>query len=146
MKDEIFYFIPELLSFLIILVCITALLLSTKFFGRYGLYAYSIDCNHNFKYSSFKTYTIFINFKLYHLRSSIVFDNICRRQYINNILTEQYGEKPEKNSLKLDFSDICFFVIVMQIAFCHPTFINSERVNLHSELEKIFSPVFYLFI
>ena len=39
-----------------------------------------------------------------------------------------------------------FFVIVMQIAVWHPAVINSECVNLHSELEKIFSPVFYLFI
>ena len=143
MKDEIFYFIPELLSFLIILVCITAILLSTKFFGRYGLYAYSIDCNHNFKYSSFKTYTIFINFNLYLLRSSIVFDNICRRQYINRIV---WRKTREKQSV-IRFFGYMFFCYRNANSLLPPNFYQFRACKLAFRIRKnLFSSIlsFYL--
>lgn len=142
MTDEIFYFIPELLSFLTLLVCITTILLATKFFGRYGLYAYSaiVTITSNIQVLKLTQYSLISNPIAL---GTVLFSTTFA---VDNILTEYYGEKAAKKGLYISFFGYMFFVIVMQIAVWHPAVINSECVNLHSELEKIFSPVFYLFI
>ena len=137
-----FHFLPEFLSIFTLAVSFVTILCATKFLGKYGLYIYSVivTITSNIQVLKLTQYSLISNPVAL---GTVLFSTTFA---VDNILTEYYGAKAAKKGLYISFFGYMFFVIVMQIAVLHPIVINTECVNLHLELEKIFSPVFYLFI
>ena len=142
MAISILHFLPELLSTFTLVICFLTILCVAKFFGRYGLYAYSaiVTITSNIQVLKLTQYSLISNPIAL---GTVLFSTTFA---VDNILTEYYGAKAAKKGLYISFFGYLFFVIVMQIAVWHPAVINSECANLHSELEKVFSPAFSIFI
>jgi uncharacterized integral membrane protein (TIGR00697 family) len=64
---------------------------------------------------------------------------------IDNILNEYFGESAAKKGMWISFSGYLLFAVLMKIATLHPETPASECVNMHSEISRLFSPVFSLF-
>lgn len=142
MTNASFHFLPELLSILTLAISFIAILCTIKFFGKYGLYTYSaiVTITSNIQVLKLTQYSLIPNPVAL---GTVLFSTTFA---VDNILTEYYGAKSAKQGLYVSFSGYMFFVIVMQIAVWHPVVIDTECINMYSELEKIFSPVFFLFI
>lgn len=142
MENSIFYFLPELLSVLTFLCCVISILFAAKFFGKYGLYVYSaiVTITANIQVLKLTKYTC--------LSDPIALGTVLFSTTfaVDNILVEYYGTKSARRGLYLSFCGYLFFVIVMQIAVLHPIVLQNDCVNMHAELEAIFSPSFYIFI
>lgn len=142
MTNSFFQFLPEILSITTLIFCFVTILGAVKFFGKNGLYAYSTVA------------AITSNIQVLKLTQySIVSDPIALGTVlfsttfaVDNIITEYYGAEYAKKGLYISFFGYLFFVIVMQIAVLHPVVLQTDCVNLHTELKKIFSLAPYLFL
>jgi uncharacterized integral membrane protein (TIGR00697 family) len=65
---------------------------------------------------------------------------------VDNILTERYGAQTARKCVWMSFFCYLFFTLVMKIAILHPAVNHSECLNLHRELQSVFSPCFRFFI
>lgn len=134
--------VPEVLSFFTLIFCFVSVLAAAKFFGRSGLYAYSLIA------------TIASNIQVLKLTQySFVAEPIALGTVlfsttfaVDNILTEYYRTEAAKKGLYISFFGYLFFVIVMQIAVLHPQVSPTDCTNLHRELEEIFSPALSIFV
>ena len=135
-------FYPELLSLLTLAICFVTMLCATKFFGKCGLYAYSaiVSIAANIQVLKLTQYSLVSNPVAL---GTVLFSTTFA---VDNILTEYYGKESAKKGLYISFFGYMFFVIVMQITVLHPAVVASNCVNLHSELEKVFSMAPYIFV
>ncbi|MDR1561066.1 MAG: queuosine precursor transporter [Holosporaceae bacterium] len=132
----------ELFSFFTLIICFLTILALLKFFGKSGLFAYSaiVIIISNIQVLKLAKYTYIENPIAL---GTVAFSTIFA---IDNILTEYYGANVAKESVFLSFIGYLFFVIAMKIAVWHPTIESHECINLHRELESIFSPSSVLLI
>jgi uncharacterized integral membrane protein (TIGR00697 family) len=133
---------PELLSICTLIVCFSAILMLVWLFGKDGLFAYTAVA------------TIAANMQVLKLtKYSMIDDQVALGTVlfstifaVDNILTEYYGAKTAKKCVWNGFLCYLFFTLVMKIAILHPAIEHSECLNLHRELESLFSPCFVFFI
>jgi uncharacterized integral membrane protein (TIGR00697 family) len=132
----------EVLSLSTLLVCCTAILLLLRFFGKDGLYVYSVVAviASNIQVLKLTQYS----FSSYPIAlGTVLFSTTFA---VDNILNEHFGKDIAKKCIWISFSAYLFFVIVMTIAVLHPVVLHSECVNLHLEIKNLFSPTFTIFI
>ncbi|MDR3151472.1 MAG: queuosine precursor transporter [Holosporaceae bacterium] len=131
----------ELLSLTTLIVCSLAIMIIVRFFGRYGLYMYSVVA------------VIVSNLQVLKLTKygfwdspvalgTIVFSTTFA---VDNILNEYFGGQAAKKGVWISFSGYLLFAILMKITALHPEIPPSECVNMHAEMSRLFSPVFNLF-
>jgi uncharacterized integral membrane protein (TIGR00697 family) len=133
---------PEFLSLLTLIVCFSAILVLVWLFGKEGLFAYSAIA------------TIAANIQVLKLtKYSMIDDPVALGTVlfstifvVDNILTEYYGAKTAKKCVWVGFLCYLFFTLVMRIAILHPAIEHPECINLHRELEGLFTPCLVFFI
>ena len=134
--------IPEFLSFATLIICFVTVLFLFRYAGKSGLLIYSALA------------TIIANLQVLKLTQYALLDSpvalgtvvFSTTFAVDNILTECYGKNVAKKCIWTSFSSYLFFVICMKMAVLHPPVNSNECVDLHSELQKLFSPGFILFI
>ncbi|MDR0678497.1 MAG: queuosine precursor transporter [Holosporaceae bacterium] len=132
---------PELLSCITLIICFFTILIIVKFFGKNGLFAYSsvaviasnIQVLKLTKYSTID-HPIALG--------TVLFSTLFA---VDNILTEYFGAKTARKCVWISFLCYLFFSLLMKIAILHPAIEYNKCINLHRELEKIFSPCFIFF-
>lgn len=142
MANLSFQFLPEMLSVSTLVLCFITMLCTIKFFGKSGLYAYStiVAITSNIQVLKLTKYSIVSDPVAL---GTILFSTTFA---VDNIVTEYYGAESAKKGLYISFFGYLFFVAVMQIAVWHPAVSQTNCVNLHSELQTVFSPAPYLFL
>ena len=134
--------ISEILSFSTLVICFLTVLLLSKYAGKSGLLVYSVLATliANLQVLKLTHYT-FIESPV--ALGTVVFSTTFA---VDNILTECYGKETAKKCIWISFFGYLFFVICMKIAVLHAPVNSKECLNLHVELEKLFSPGFVLFV
>ncbi|MBR1735243.1 MAG: queuosine precursor transporter [Alphaproteobacteria bacterium] len=133
---------PELLSISTLFLCFIAILSTTKFFGKSGLYVYSTIATITSNIQVLKL----TQYSLYSTPVALGTVLFSTTFAVDNILTEYYGTASAKKGLYISFFGYLFFVIIMQITILHPPVLQTNCVNFHNELQKLFLPTPYLFI
>jgi uncharacterized integral membrane protein (TIGR00697 family) len=134
--------IPEILSLLTLIVCFGSILLTSRFWGKCGLYAYSLMAvaASNMQVLKLTKYTCVDDPVAL---GTVLFSTTFA---VDNILSEYYGERAARQCVLVNFSAYLFFMIVMQIALAHPAVECTQCLNLHRELDALFSPTIALFV
>ncbi|MDR3187242.1 MAG: queuosine precursor transporter [Holosporaceae bacterium] len=132
----------DLLSLLTLVICFASILTLMKCFGKNGLFVYSTIALiiSNIQVLKLTKYTWIENPVAL---GTVVFSTIFA---VDNILTEYFGAKEAKKCVWMSFAGYLFFVLVMKIATLHPFVEYPECINLHQEMDDIFSPSFPLFV
>lgn len=133
---------PEILCFLTFAVCAITILMMAYAFKQNGLFVYTIAAviASNIQVLQLTKYN-FMDQPV--ALGTVVFSTMFA---VDNILTEYYGAQIAKKNVFLSFAGYLFFVVVMKISAMHPFADNTECVNLHEEINKLFSPSFTLLI
>ncbi|MDR2766168.1 MAG: queuosine precursor transporter [Holosporaceae bacterium] len=126
----------DLLSLLTLAVCFIAVLVLLKCFGGSGLLVYAAVAVvvSNLQVLKLTQYA-FTEHPV--ALGTVVFSTIFA---VDNILTEYFGKETAKKCVWLSFCAYLFFAVTMKIAVCHPPMPHSECLNLHREMESLFSP------
>lgn len=134
--------IPEILSGITLICCFSSVLGAAKYFGKSGLYAYSLIATiaANIQVLKLTQYSFFTEPVAL---GTILFSTTFA---VDNILAEYYGAEIAKKGLYISFWGYLFFVIVMQIAVLHPKVNPHDCTNLEAELRAVFSPALSIFI
>ncbi|MDR2158033.1 MAG: queuosine precursor transporter [Holosporaceae bacterium] len=132
----------ELLSFSTLILCFLTILIMARFWGKNGLFAYATVAviASNIQVLKLTKYAL-VNDPV--ALGTVLFSTIFA---VDNILTEYYGAKTARKCVWMSFFCYLFFALVMKIAILHPIVYHSKCLNLHRELQNLFSPCFTFFI
>jgi uncharacterized integral membrane protein (TIGR00697 family) len=112
-----------------------------KLFGKHGLFAYSSVAviAANIQVLKLTKYSM-VDHPV--ALGTVLFSTLFA---VDNILTEYFGAKTARKCVWISFLCYLFFSLLMKIAMMHPVIESHKCINLHWELEKIFSPCFIFF-
>ncbi|MDR1362175.1 MAG: queuosine precursor transporter [Holosporaceae bacterium] len=131
----------ELLSLTTLVICFLAILMGVSFFGKEGLYVYATTAViiANLQVLKLTKYD-FLNTPV--ALGTVVFSTTFA---VDNILNEYFGAEAARKCVAISFSGYLLFAILMKITALHPEVTISDCVNMHTEMEQLFSPAFSLF-
>lgn len=127
---------PEVLSFVSLILCSIAILVSVRFFGKSGLFVYTgtVVIASNLQVLKLTQYS-FVDNPI--ALGTVAFATVFA---VDNILTEYYGAEAAKKNIWLSFMCYLLFSVLMKVAVLHPAVFHDECTNLHGEFNRIFSP------
>ena len=127
---------PEILSLCTLIVCLLSIIAAVKFFGKSGLFVYTAVAviSSNLQVLKLTKYSFTENPIAL---GTVMFATVFA---VDNILTEYYGAEVAKKNVWLSFFGYLLFVMVMEIAVCHPAVDCADCTNLHGEFKKLLSP------
>ena len=113
---------PELLSFLALIVCFSVILALAWLFGKEGLFAYSavVTIAANIQVLKLTKYSMIDNPVAL---GTVLFSTIFA---VDNILAEYYDTKTAKKCVLIGFLCYLFFTLVMKIGILHPIIEHSN--------------------
>ncbi len=135
-------FLTDLYSVLTIVFAIISIVFLLRFYGREGLFAYSVVVviASNIQVLKVTQYSFFCDPVPL---GTVLFSSMFA---VDNIVTELFGRKAAKNMVYVTFVAYLVFSVFMILADWHPYYVGANCVNYPLEIHKLFSPSFVFFV